>query len=340
MSPPRCWPLVLLLWLPVALARADGIWMDRTDILRLPTRGAAWEAVQRAAAQPVLPNLSDQEDMSNVLLLARALLAVRLDDARLGQQVVSACRAVMGTEEGGRTLSLGRELAAYVIAADLVGLPEELDRKFRTWLAAVRHRELDGRTLVSTHKDRPNNWGAHAGASRLAIALYLGERDEVERAARVFRGYLGERAVYTGFRYGKDLSWQADPLRPVGINPAGATRHGSSVDGVLPDDQRRGGPFRWPPPQENYVYEGLQGVLVQAVLLSRVGYDVWQWQDRALLRAFRWLHREADFPAKGDDTWQPHLINHFYGTQFPAPVPSRPGKNMGWTDWTHGPGLE
>ena len=58
--------------------------------------------------------------------------------------------------------------------------------------------------------------------------------------------------------------------------------------------------------------------------------------NRALLRAFRWLHDEADFPAEGDDTWLPHLVNDAYGTTFPAPVPSRPGKAMGFSDWTHG----
>ena len=57
-----------------------------------------------------------------------------------------------------------------------------------------------------------------------------------------------------------------------------------------------------------------------------------------VLRAVRWLHDENDFPAEGDDTWQPHIVNHFYGTDFPAPVPSRSGKNVGFTDWTLGLG--
>jgi hypothetical protein len=30
-----------------------------------------------------------------------------------------------------------------------------------------------------------------------------------------------------------------------------------------------------------------------------------------------------------------HLVNRFYGTAFPAPVPAEPGKNIGFTDWTH-----
>ena len=42
----------------------------------------------------------------------------------------------------------------------------------------------------------------------------------------------------------------------------------------------------------------------------------------------------AGLLAVGDDTWQPHVINHFYGTRFPAPSPSRSGKWGGYTDWT------
>ena len=81
--------------------------------------------------------------------------------------------------------------------------------------------------------------------------------------------------------------------------------------------------------------EALQGAVVQAELLSRAGYDAWEWGDRAILRAFRWLHEEAAYPAEGDDTWQPHLVNRAYRTAFPAPIPSRPGKGMGFSDWTH-----
>jgi hypothetical protein len=125
---------------------------------------------------------------------------------------------------------------------------------------------------------------------------------------------------YSGFSYG-DLSWQCDPSKPVGINPAGCTKEGHSIDGVLPEEQRRASAFTWPPPQENYVYGGLQGALVQAVILRRAGYDVFEWQNQALLRAFRWLHTQAQFPATGDDTWEPHIINYYYShvlASFPA----------------------
>ncbi len=317
-------------------AGAMGLWMDAARLASLPTSGPAWESLIDTAKQPAgSPDLSDKDDNTNVRVLAKALVYRRIGEERYRSEVVAACRAVMGTE-GKYTLALGRELAAYVIAADLVGLPAEDDRIFRDWLRSVRHRELDGRTLISTHEDRPNNWGTHAGASRLAVAVYLGDTRDVERAAAVFRGYLGDRSAYDGFQYGK-LSWQAHPETPVGVNPPGTEKEGHSIDGVLPEDQRRGGPFQWPPPKQNYVYEALQGALVQAILLHNAGYDVWNWENRALLRAFQWLHEQAAFPAEGDDTWQPHVVNFYYGTRFPAPIPSLPGKNVGWTDWTHSP---
>jgi hypothetical protein len=171
----------------------------------------------------------------------------------------------------------------------------------------------------------------------VAVAAYLGDLNELARVAQVFKGWLGDRTSYAGFSYG-DLSWQCDENHPVGVNPAGCTKQGYSVDGVLPDDQRRAGIFTWPPPQENYVYGALQGALAQAVILNRAGYPVFEWEDRALLRAFLWLHTQAQYPAAGDDTWQPHVINYYYDDipfKFPAPIPASPGKNVGWTDWTH-----
>ncbi len=330
----------IIIWISVANILAQtrntkGIWISPTEIVALPTSGAAWNNLKSAADESIsAPNLSNQDDPTNVHVLAKALVYAKLGDEKYRTEVINACMAAIGTEKGGRTLALGRELIAYVIAADLVGLPADKDQAFRLWLQTTLTEPLSGKTLQSTHEDRPNNWGTHAGASRAAVALYLENAAEIERTARVFKGYLGDRSAFTGFDYG-DLSWQADPSKPVGINPLGASRDGHSIDGVLPDDQRRAGGFTWPPPKENYVYEALQGALAQAVLLHRAGYDVWNWSDKALLRAFKWLHIEADFPAQGDDTWEPYIVNYYYGTNFPAPLPSSPGKNVGWTDWTH-----
>ncbi len=317
----------------------EGIWISRSEIMTLPMEGLAWtHLLEETLHFTGSPNLSDQDDMTNVRVLAKALAFVRTGETSYRDEVIAACMNAIGTEARGRTLSLARELAAYVIAADLVGLPPAEDVRFRSWLLSSLSIELEGRTLRSTQEKRPNNWGSHAAASRIAVALYLQDGAELQQAARVFKGYLGDRKAYDDFRFGA-LDWQADPLHPVGINPMGARLHGHNVDGVLPDDQRRCCKrFTWPAPPENYVYEGLQGALAAAVMLSRAGYDVWNWEDQALLRAFRWLHEINAFPAVGDDTWQPHVINFYYGTDFPALLPARAGKNVGYADWTHGSG--
>ncbi len=312
-----------------------GVWTTAGELALLPTSGPAWNALLDAANAPLgAPKLRSISDQTEIGVMARALVYARTGSTQCRDEVIAMCEKAIGTEREGLVLGPARNLAAYVIAADLVDLPPPVKGEFGRWLMEILDEELDGRTLRTTHEERPNNWGTHSGGTRAAVARYLGDDEELARIARVFKGWLGDHEAYSQFVFGA-LWWQSDPLAPVGINPVGATIGGFPVDGVLPDDQRRAGPFVWPPPQENYVYEALQGALLQAVVLYRAGYDVFEWEDQALLRAFTWLHVQANFPAEGDDTCLPHLINYYYGTTFPAPIPSQPAKNIGFTDWTH-----
>ena len=321
-----------------------GLWIDRAELAALPMSGTAWSNLYNAAqASCGTVNLSDQEDMTNVCVLAKALVFARTGNSVYRLRVIDAIRQVVNSGVySGRALALGRELGTYPIAADLIDLKSYdpvLDRSFRSKITQLLTTRTDEgpASLIACHEQRPNNWGNHCGASRAAVAAYLGDTAQLARIAQVFKGYLGDRNSFTGFRYGTDLSWQCAQGAPVGINPMGC-RHGSAdIDGVLPDDQRRAGSYTWPPPKENYVYEGLQGALAQAAILKRAGYDVFNWQDRALLRAVKWLHNVAKFPAVGDDIWQMHLVNYYYAgvASFPASTPTRPGKAFGWTDWTH-----
>jgi hypothetical protein len=314
-----------------------GMWISGEELACLPTSGVAWEQLKAVADQESgQPDLGDQNDNTNVAVLAKALVYARTGKLQYRDDVVAALRIItFGNTEVG-ALALGRELAAYVIAADLIALANydpDLDAQFRDKLRELLSKKLDARTLQSTHEDRPNNWGTHAGASRAAVAVYLGDAAELERAAQVFKGWLGDRNSYAGFTYGR-LSWQADPHKPVGINPKGAMKEGHSIDGAQPEEMRRGGKFRWPPKETGYAWEGLQGALVQAEILHRAGYPAWEWEDRALLRAVQFLY-DIDWEPEGDDEWQPWLVNYAYDTAFPATTPARPGKNMAWTDWTH-----
>ena len=78
------------------------------------------------------------------------------------------------------------------------------------------------------------------------------------------------------------------------------------------------------------------GAVLQAEILHHAGYDTWNWSDKALYRAARFLYATANWPAVGDDRWQPWLIDARTGANFPRPSTTQPGKNFGFTDWLYG----
>lgn len=324
---------------------ARGLWVDRSRVRALPVSGPAWDRLWSEALRPGgRPNLSDPEDRADTQVLARALVAVRLGDPWYRDAALEMLRAFVQeeSEQGGDALALARNLVGYVLAADLLQLADidpELDRSFRARLDRIRDVVLQGRSLRSTHAERPNNWGTHAGASRVAIALYLGDEIDLAAAIRVHRAWLGDAAGSASFRFGS-RAWQADPARPVGVNPRRAVRDGIDVDGAQPEEMRRGGPLADPPARTGYAWEALQGATVTTALLARNGYpDAWSWGDDAIERAVDYLYRlEGRFggwAATGDDRWNVWLVNQGTGRAFPTERGVSVGKNMGFTDWTH-----
>ncbi len=313
--------------------------MSVSAIHALPTSGSAWTSLLSWANQSASPDVSNRDDPSDVITLAKALVYVRTGQTGYRDQVLAALHAAVGTEAGGRTLAEGRNMPGYVLAADLIDLAQMAPAfdtgVFRPWLRTVLTEPMiEGTNLVYTAEHRPNNWGTHAGAARVAIAAYLGDATQLARQATVFRGWLGDRAAYAGFTWG-DLSWQCDASAPVGINPAGCTKSGVVIDGALPDDMRRGAIFQWPPVYTGYAWEALQGATLEAQLLTQAGYPAWTWQSSALRRATTFLYNRAGWLPDGDDRWQPWLINHAYGSGFGESSPTSPGKNFGFADWLY-----
>ncbi len=321
-----------------AFGSSQGLWVDRATVRSGQMSGEAWDDLDRDAnGDWGEADIADQDSRHDVYTFAGALYAVRRNDVAMRDRVVAAIEAAIGTEDGGRTLALGRNLTAYVLAADLIGYRSPA---FSAWLSDVRHEILpDGTTpytLVTTHERRPNNWGTHAGAARIAVALYLGDGADLGAAVEVFRGYLADRTAYADFRFG-DPEWQADPANPVPINPVGATKDGYLVDGAIVDDIRRCEcPVTYPPPPEKYQWEAMQGIVTQATLLDAAGYDdVWQWSDAAIRRAVNYLYVHADYPASGNNNFLTYLIDRGLGMNTSAGVDARSGQSIGYTDWTH-----
>lgn len=342
------------------------IWISEEELMQLPTSGRAWDRLKAGADDGSgSADISNQNSNHDAKTLARALVYARTGEGSYRRKVAEGIGEAIGTEDGGRTLELGRNLLSYVIAADLIDLAAydpAAEAEFREWLRSVRNEPLgsasvEGQTLVGTAERSPSNWGGMAGASRAAIAVYLEDEEDLARQATVMKGWLGDRSAYPGIpstefgpedvgkglRFGgseDDLSWHADPARPFGVNPKGAEKDGHSIDGALPDDMRRGGSFVWPPSYTQYPREALSGYVALAEILFRRGYDVYEWEDRALLRATNFLWElEQEFP--DEDWWEPDvpvywIVNYRYETSFPVEG-SGFGRNVGWTDWTHAP---
>ncbi len=310
------------------------------EIARLPTSGAAWRSMKEAAdSNAGSPDLSNQDSENDTLVLAKAFVYARTRVLAYRTSVIANLHKVIGTEVGGRTLAAGRGIPAYVIAADLVSLstsdPSFDSRTFRPWLRRLLTENLDGDSIITTQQSRPNNWGTHAGAARAAISIYLGDKIQLSRTARVFKGFLGDRASYASFNYG-DLSWQCNERAPVGINPTPCVKNGINIGGAIPDEMRRGASLEWPPASTQYPWELMQGAVVEAELLTRAGYPAFTWQSKALLRAAQFLYNRAGWPADANDDWQPWLLDFRYGATFKRTSPTHAGKNFGWTDWLYG----
>ena len=334
------------------------IWISPEEIMQLPIGTPAWDAmVSRSQNSVSNSTFCNQDSPVNVNVLAKAFAVTRdplnEDFSEYISEIRTSLMNLIDYNPPGscETLAAGREIGAYVVAAQLIGFDNDGDEvQFRDWLNFILTANLSGKTLISTHEDRPNNWGTHAGFTVMAISLYNGLDAVFLHAKDVFQGWLGDRGVYAGFDYG-ELCWQANPNEPVGINPPNAMIEINGVDqivdGGLPEELRRHNEDEgcipvFPFPKEGYVYEALQGALAQAVVLDRQGFDVWNWSAQALRRAYIWLHTphfegNSTFHAEGDDRWQPYVVNHYYNENFTIPSGFQPGKNIGYTGWTHNP---
>lgn len=329
-------------------ASSTGIWMSKAEIMALPTSGAAWDRVRAAAyGSPGTVNLGDLTSNHDTNVLAMALVSVRLNDTTLRDKAITELGTLPNSSYS-RVLELSRNIQSYVIAADILDLKTvspAKDAQFRSFIQASLVKPLQGHSEPSgetgsihqTARDSANNWGGHARAAMATIAVYLNDPTLKANVAKYHKGWLGDRAAYSGLTF-SDTTWHFDPTNKVGVNPKGATRNGYNMDGIQPEDLRRGSfDFTTSPAATGYVWEGLQGPSVTAVVLDRAGLVPRASVDNAILRAINWAYVTYKTPAVADDNWIPWVANKLYGGNFPTNPVTSPGKNMAWTDWTHAP---
>ena len=127
-----------------------------------------------AAEGPGPPiDVSNQDSDHGLRTMALALVAARMDDDEARTEVRDAIDAAINTERGktgghgkrNRVLGVGRNLASYVIAADLIGLRSfapALDERFRTWLVSLLTKPPTAAfpelTLAALDDSDPGNW--------------------------------------------------------------------------------------------------------------------------------------------------------------------------------------
>lgn len=297
------------------------------DFAKRPRTGAAWDRMLAASKNLGPVTLTDTGGAANGELLAAAFVAAATGDNALKSKVAAMCRDALEGPHA-RTLEQARNLAPIAIALSAIGAhgADDLLRRERDYKA-----DSQG-SVIDCHKTRPNNWGTCSGLARIAVSAHIGDSADLVAAVQVHKGWLGDRASYAGFKYG-DLSWQADPSKPVGINPDGATKNGIDVDGVLPDDQRRAAAFpNWA--NENYVWQALGEVSATQYILRASGFpDVFGWSNNAVQRAYE-LYAIKGYGCSGDDGWQ-------YKAAADRGVTIKhdgfaPGKSFGWADWLYG----
>jgi hypothetical protein len=344
-------------WSTTVSAAGGYILMPRSELLARPMSGTAWANLKKVADGSLgSANACDIDSDHHLRTLAAALVFARTGSAAYGTKARAGVMAGMASQKDGcsqAVLSLGRQLTAYVLAADFAGLAGANETAFRSWLSTIRTKNIGGHStrnaITTTHKVSSNNWGAYAGASRIAADLYLGDAADLAAAARVTRGFLGERAQYAGFSdnlESDDLSWScsgsAASFTPV--NPA-CTKSGINIDGGIVSDISRAGSLKWPPGSTGVQYQidSIQGLGLQVELLYRNGYgSAWSWSNSALKRMAGLVTRSGNaggtgWNATNTSRQMPWLLNKRYGTSIPT-VYSAMGRGIGFTDWLYGNG--
>jgi hypothetical protein len=366
--------VVLFGFVPAAGAATKYMLVDSARLASLPTSGSAYTSMKRTAddamatmslttptaTSPWLPDYNGKGGAT----LAAALMYARTGDVRYRDFVIKVNRFVIGSEDGASTkgtsnadkmLATMRQISAYVLAADLVGMdpnvtgsrPGYTTSVWKTWLGALRTKPIGAgncSTIVNCNL-RAHNWGTWASAARTTIDVYLNDAADLAVAVGRLKLWLGESMTGTPWNKTQafDASWACIPAGlPVAFVPVNGKSCGPEKDGIIVEDAARSAHAfsTWDQPSIDYSLHAYMAQLVAAVVLDRQGYDVWNWGDRALKRVMDRLNRIGAGVATGNNwsrtshvSWIPR---HFYNTDYPT-IPAQPSDTLGYTDWLYGP---
>ena len=362
---------------PATQVPAAPMLISPEQLAALPSSGAAYDFMKSkadaavaymdldstpSAMSPWLSNYNGSGAVTRpgVQTLAAALVYARTGDAAYRNFVILANRYVIGSEDSAstdgtlaadRTLATARNIGAYVLAADLVGMDgaETGSRAgyttttWQSWLSSLRTKTIGApancNSLVACSDQRGHNWGAFATGARISIDIYLGDGTDLAAAVSRLKRFLGESSEGAQWLPSRDfdLSFACIPADGQwrAVNPASC---GPEKDGMIVEDISRSA-ISFPGYDSTgigYTMESYQGLLLSAILLERQGYDPFNWGDQALRRVMDWLVREGK-PQGNNSSVERHqswVAQHFYGKSYPT-VPANMGRTFGFTDWLY-----
>jgi hypothetical protein len=314
----------------------DYLIISGAELQALPTSGAPWDALLAVADGDLgKPNWAARDNTNAGRTVGAALVYARTNRPQYRAKVVDVLRDLPDARmRGADVLSLSRQLAGYVIAADLV---DYRDPELLALLGDLRVRQLGGHgrwhSLAQTSEDTASNWGAWATASRLAASLFVNDSADVGKVARIFRGFTGDRSAHT-FAKTEDFdpAWTCEANEWVPINPPSC----GELSGALVEDiSRSKSSTKADDVGRTYSWETLGGATMTAQLLALAGHpDVYDWDEQALLRAAKFLHRNGGYPPKFSvNQYIPWALERPYGEDLGPKQPAGFGRMFGFTDW-------
>ena len=263
-----------------------------------------------------------------------------------------------GTSTGDGLLSTMRNLPAFILSADFIGLDKSLtgsrsgwtSTSWGTWIGSLRTKTIGshGRwnQIVATSIDSASNWGAAAMASRTMIALYL---DDVDTAlVNHWRRWMGDASYGVDFKSTSsfDSSWactagetwpSGSVRRPINTNACGPDKAGIVVE----DLSRSSGSYpNYDETGRSYANEHLGFILTAAIAMKRAGYPVETWgaspsAPSTLRLAGDWVQRKGFWPQLGPSAIHsglPWTFNHLLGTSYATNAPVM-GRMVSYADW-------
>ena len=246
---------------PPPLTYEDNMLISASRLAALPDSGSEWSYMLARADNavsglnlsestpnpdsPWLPNYNGGSSVSRpgTQTLAMALVWAKTRNSIYKDSVITALRFLIGTEDelpndgtflSDRLLATARQIPAWVMAADIINMDNNLTGSrlgytgisFGDWLLTLRDKEISdatsGRAISQTNNERAHNWGCFCSASRVAMDIYLGDENDLAIARDNLKRWCGDRTLGSlgVFKINEQFSgshagWSADGFSTV-----------------------------------------------------------------------------------------------------------------------------